>query len=274
MPWVKNIWETSLPKVLDRGYLIPAINTADTDYVACASKLAHSIRAWHPDAKICLLTDRPNHDPVFDIVRLLPHGDQAIGSDWKLSNDWQVFEATPFEHTVKLEADMWLAGSFDHWWDTFVKHDLIISLGCRDFYGQPSKSRYYRKIFDENNLPDVYNAITYWKNGPVAREFFSLVKNMFEHWDTYKVLLKYPDDRPTTDVVYALASVVMGIERTTLPQGIGPTMVHMKRHIIPIQTPDWTNELVLEKVGRQIKINTVTQWGFVHYHIKEANNEQ
>lgn len=262
-----------LPNLADQGYLIPAVNTLDTDYVACATKLAQTIRAWHPDVKICLLTDKQIDDPVFDIVKLLPYGDQAVGSTWKLSNDWQVYEATPFAHTIKLEADMWLASPVEHWWDLFKQQDLVISQGCRDFYDKPGQSRYYRKLFDNNNLPDVYNGITYWRTSDIAQEFFALVKDMFEHWDNYKTLLKYPDEYPTTDVVYAMASAVIGVERTTLPLGIGPTMVHMKRHIIPTQTDNWTDELVCEQVSNQIRINTVAQWGFVHYHVKEANNE-
>jgi len=41
-----------LPITAERGYLIPAINTEETDYVACASRLAETIREWHPNADI------------------------------------------------------------------------------------------------------------------------------------------------------------------------------------------------------------------------------
>lgn len=255
--------------LFERGYLIPAVDTPDTNYLACAKKLAQSIRAWHPDAKICLLTDKEISDDVYDLVKLLPYGDQAIDSNWKLSNDWQVFEASPFTHTIKLEADMWAAGPVDHWWDLFKNRDLVISQGCRDFYDRPSKSRYYRKLFDNNNLPDVYNGITYWQHSDLAKEFFMLVRDMFEHWDNYKTLLKFPDEIPTTDVVYAMAATVIGVENVTLPAGMGPTMVHMKKHIIPIVTENWSDELVCEHTDPGIRINTVAQWGFVHYHLKE-----
>jgi len=259
--------------LIDRGYLIPAVNTKDTDYVLCAKKLAHSIRQWHPEANICLLTDELIEDDVFNIVKVLPYGDQAQGSSWKLSNDWQVYDATPYQETIKLEADMFCASPIDHWWELLGYRNVAISQGCRDFYNNPGTSRIYRKLFDDNDLPDVYNGITYWKKSNTAEEFFGLVANIFEYWDNYKALLKYPDDIPTTDVVYAIAAKIIGIENVTLPLGMGPTMIHMKRGMIPIVTEKWTDELVWENTNPGLRLNTVAQWGLVHYHIKEWANE-
>ena len=80
-------------------------------------------------------------------------------------------------------------------------------------------------------------------------------------------MLRFPDPTPTTDVVYAMAAVIMGSESVTLPAGLGPTIVHMKRHINPIHCDDWTQDLTWE--SDPFRINTVVQWGFVHYHNKE-----
>lgn len=274
MPWASGIWERLLPVLFDRGYLIPAVNNSTTDYVSCARALAASIREWHPEVKICLLTNKEIVAPEFDLVKLLPYGDTAGSDNWKLSNDWQVFDASPFRQTIKLEADMWCASPVDHWWSLFEHRDVVISQGCRDFYDQPGQSRYYRKLFDNNQLPDVYNAITYWRLSPTAKEFFNLVKDIFQHWDQYKTLLKFADETATTDVVYAMAAVIMGPERVTLPKGLGPTIVHMKNRIIPTITNNWTQELVWEHTKPGLRINTVAQWGFVHYHQKEWINEQ
>lgn len=246
----------------ERGYLIPAIDSDSVDYVRCAVQLARSIRHWHPDVNITALTVKPCHDPVFDHVIALPHGD--LGG---YRNDWQVFHASPYRQTIKLEADMIAAGPIDHWWTLFERRDVVISLGARDFYDQPAQSRYYRKIFDRNDLPDVYNAITYWRLSATAKEFFGLVRLIFEHWQDYKTLLKFPEDSPSTDVVYAMAAKIMGPESVTLPQGLGPSIVHMKKHVIPTQSDDWTQELVWE--NNPFRINTVAQWGLVHYHIKD-----
>lgn len=256
-----------MPILAERGYLIPAIDTESTDYLSCAIQLARSIRQWHPDANISVISVKRCSDPVFDHVLPLPFGD--LGG---YANDWQCFAASPYRQTIKLEADMICASPIDHWWTLFERRDIVVSQGARTFYDEATTSRYYRKIFDENQLPDVYNAITYWRLSSTAREFFDLVKAVFENWAEYKKLLKFPDDVPTTDVVYAVAAVIMGVEQVTLPAGLGPTIVHMKRHINPIQTDNWTRELTWE--NDPFRINTVAQFGLVHYHIKEWTNEQ
>jgi hypothetical protein len=253
----------------ERGYLITAINTLKVDYVDCALNLIKTIRQFHPDAKICLLTDQPNANwsALIDYYKTF----ESPLSDNPYANDWQVFGASPFRQTIKLEADMVIASEIDHWWTMFEHRDVVISTGARDFYDQPATSRFYRKVFDTNNLPDVYNAITYWRLSQTAQEFFDLVYRIFEHWAEYKTLLKFPDEVPSTDLVYAMAAQIIGPERVTMPFATYPRIVHMKRHMIPIHSQDWTNELTWEV--NPLRINTVAQWGAVHYHVKDWRHD-
>jgi hypothetical protein len=237
-----------LPITAERGYLIPAIGDR---YVDCAKRLADSIRNFHPTANITILTRD-----------MLPYGD--LGG---YANDWQVFVASPYRQTIKLEADMIAASPIDHWWTLFENRDVVISLGARTYYDQPAESRYYRKVFDSNNLPDVYNAITYWRLSSTAKDFFQLVRGIFENWNEYKKLLKFSEDHASTDVVYAMAAKIIGIEHVTLPPGVGPTIVHMKQHINGLKTENWPQELVWEH--NPLRINTVAQHGMFHYHIKD-----
>lgn len=232
----------------ERGYVIPAWGEK---YVKCANQLRTSILDWHPNANVTILTE-------------LPYGDHG---GW--ANDWQVFNLSPYRQTIKLEADMFCASPIDHWWTLFEHRDIVISQGARNYYNQPATSRHYRQVFDDNHLPDVYNAITYWRLSQTAQDFFTTVKNIFTNWENYKRLLKFPEDLPSTDVVYAMAAIIVGIEKVTLPPGIGPQIVHMKRKIIQTQTEDWTNELVWEFTNPGLRIQTVAQTGLVHYHIKD-----
>jgi hypothetical protein len=78
--------------------------------------------------------------------------------------------------------------------------------------------------------------------------------------------LKFSEDLPSTDVVYAMAAQIMGTERVTLPAGLGPNMVHMKRDINRLQVNNWTDQLIWET--DPVRINTVAQWGLVHYNNK------
>lgn len=232
------------------GYVIPAINTAEIDYVTCAQVLRESILDHHPHAHVTIIT-----------ADMLPYGEQG-----GFANDWQCWSVSPYRQTIKLEADMIAAGPIDHWWTLFGAKDVVISTGARDFYDQITSCRIYRKIFDDNGLPDVYNAITYWRVSRTAQEFFQWVKHIFYDWTNFKTLLKFPDKQPSTDVVYAMAAQIMGVEQVTLPSGLGPQIVHMKQGVIPTHTRDWTRELIWEP--NPLRINTVVQWGLVHYNNK------
>jgi len=247
----------------ERGYIIPAIDTETVDYLSCAVQLAKSIRQWHPDADISVLTVKRCSDPVFNHVIPLPYGDLE-----GYTNDWQVFYASPYRQTIKLEADMLVTSPIDHWWSMLEHRDVVISTGSRNFYNQPNQSRFYRKVFDANQLSDVYNAITYWRLSSTAKEFWQLVRSIFTNWSHYCKIIKFAPDTPDTDLVYAMAARIMGDDQVTMPFALYPQIVHMKTHLLPIQGKDWTQELLWEYVHGQLRINTIAQWGCVHYHNK------
>ena len=252
----------------EQGYLIAAWNSPTVDYNSCARSLAQTLKHWHPDARVCLVTDADVTDPAFDHVRVITRANL----DNPYADDWQVFYQSPFRETIKLEADMWITSSINHWWDLFRKRDLVISTGCRDWQNRPSTARNYRRVFDANNLPDVYNAITYWRLSQTAKEFFDLVRNIFENWTEYRKLLKFPDEVPSTDLVYAVAAQTIGPDLVTLPFATYPKIIHMKRHHAGTLTEDWTKELIWEWDQGNLRIQTVAQSGAFHYHVKPTSN--
>lgn len=252
----------------EQGYLIAAWNSPTVDYINCARSLTKTLKHWHPDARVCLVTDTDITDPAFDHVRVITR----TNLDNPYADDWQIFYQSPFRETIKLEADMWITSSIDHWWNLFRKRDLVISTGCRDWQDRLSIARNYRRVFDANNLPDVYNAITYWRLSQTAKEFFDLVRNIFEHWTEYRKLLKFPDEVPSTDLVYAVAAQTIGPNLVTLPFATYPKIVHMKRHHAGTQTENWMNELIWEWDQGNLRIQTVAQSGAFHYHVKPTSN--
>ena len=248
--------------VEEQGYVIVAVDTDSVDYVQCARRLARSLRQYEPAARICLITDHECDEPDFDHVRvLIPNTANPF------ANDAQVFKLTPFRETIKLEADMLISSPIAHWWDLFRHRDVVISTGCRNWRGEVSSARNYRKVFDDNQLPDVYNAITYWRLSSTAKEFFELVRDIFANWSEFKKLIKFPPESADTDLVYAIAAQIMGPEQVTMPFATYPQIVHMKRHHAGTETERWTSELVWETTP--LRINTIAQWGAFHYNIKD-----
>jgi hypothetical protein len=239
----------------ERGYLIVA---QGEQYHQCARALAKSIKYWMPGAQIAVVGDCK--DTVFNYEIELPHGDQG-----GLQNDWQVLEASPFRQTIKLESDMILNGSIEHWWQMFEKQDVVVAQGACNFYGERTAERAYRKHLDLNNLPDVYNAITYWRRSELAARFFTTVREIFDNWD--QVHLKgWTQPEPDTDTVYAIAITLLGKEQFLLPTS--PKFTHMKGKINFCHGEDWTKELVWELGAKGLRINTIQQQMPTHYYIK------
>ena len=238
---------------MNKGFVIMAQDTETTSYTKCAETLKKSILRVMPDASITIIT-----------TDMLPHGD--LGG---FANDWQVYEASPYDYTIKLEADMYIPRNIDHWWDVLKHRDIVVSSTIRNFMQEISDVRVYRRFIDDNNLPDVYNAITYFKKSDVANQFFSIVKDIFENWDEYKKILKCNQtELVTTDWVYSIACHIMGVEKTTLPTFTEMSMVHMKAFVNNNVTENWTDTFVYECLPDQIRVQTVPQQYPFHYHVK------
>lgn len=240
---------------MNKGFVIMA---QGVDYEKCARALELSIKHVMPDANVTIIT-----------TDMLPHGDQAPDTYWKLQNDWQVYEASPYEYTIKLESDMYLPRSIDYWWDVLKQRDVVVSTTIRDFRQDVSDSKVYRKFIVENNLPDTYNGITYFKKSDLAQKFFETTKNIWENWDAFRSTLKCNvKEEATTDWVYAIACHILGTENTTLPQFSDFSMIHMKQFINGTPTEDWTDTFIPELLPHTFRINTIPQTYPVHYHVK------
>lgn len=238
---------------MNRGFVIMAQNSDTVDYVKCATVLEKSIKRVMPDANVTIITSE-----------MLPYGDKG-----GFANDWQVYEASPYEYTIKLEADMYIPKNIDHWWDVLKDRDIVISTTIRNFKNEISDVRFYRRFIDDNKLPDTYNAITYFRKSEKAKRFFDIVRNIFENWDEYKSILKCtPTEEASTDWVYAIASHIMGVEETTMPSFTEMSMIHMKMMINGITTDNWTDSLVYECLSDQIRVSTEPQMYPFHYHVK------
>lgn len=254
---------------MNKGFVILAQNTESVSYTDCAIALAKSIKRVMPDANVSLITDNQIESDVFDKIIPLPYGDLAPGDRWKLINDWQVYEASPYEYTIKLEADMFIPVSIDWWWDILQHRDIVVCDKIRTYRSNISDCRLYRKFVDDNKLPDCYNAITYFKKSETAEQFFKLVRDIFENWEEMKLVLKCNlEEKATTDWVYAIATLLLGKEKVLFPEFDAFSMVHMKSAINDITSADWTNTFTVECLPEVLRINTVPQLYPFHYHVK------
>ena len=262
---------------IDRGFLTIAQNTDGVDYLRLAYAQAMSIKLTMPDSQYCVIVDKSTNEQitdeqrlVFDHIRVLDE-DYAKQDEWKLANEWQVFNLSPYKETIKVESDILFTRSIEHWWHAFRLRDIVLSLGTRDFKGKQAKSRVYRKIFDANQLPDVYNGLMYFRYSKTASEFFEIAEQVFKQWETVKenILKGFSYEEASTDVVYAITAKTLGIELCTLPDCDFINFTHMKNAIN--DWPDdksWTEMIMTEIDLPMIRINNVNQYHPIHYQDK------
>lgn len=261
-----------------QGFLTFAQNTPEVDYLHLAYVQALNIKATQRNTQFAVVVDAPtrelvneDHLSVFDYVIDLTIDHNSPASNWKLANEWQAFWLTPFKETIKLESDLLFTRSIDHWWDTFRFREVFLSHGCRNYQQQFSDSRKYRKLFDDNHLPDVYSGLMYFRFSQTARDFFMCARAIYENWPAVRDTLRNCDDNTaTTDVVFALAAQIIGPELCTLPSADFINFTHMKPAHNGFSEELTFSEVFLTEFDRgMIRINNINQYHPLHYYDKK-----
>ena len=86
---------------MDRGFIWFAQNNSTTDYIELSKLLASSIKKRNKHNKVCIITDKVVEHKEFDKIVILKN-DYSKEQEWKMDNEWQVFNLTPFKYTIKL----------------------------------------------------------------------------------------------------------------------------------------------------------------------------
>lgn len=221
---------------MSRGFLTFAQNTQGVDYLKLAYLQALTIKTSNPINQYAVIVDAETRaqvtdqqHQVFDYVIEIPLGDDAKNSRWKMQNEWKAQMVTPFDETIKLESDMLIPSDIGHWWDILAAKDICFTTKILDYRGNVATTRAYRESFDENNLPDIYAGLYYFKNNPAVETFFDIAKDIFQNWHYVRTqVLKGCESAPaSTDLVFALAAQLYGIENCSLPGDV-PAFTHMK----------------------------------------------
>ena len=260
-----------------QGYVTIAQNTDTTNYLELAYLQALNIKATQKQNKYAVIVDKETrntitdkHKRVFDFIIDLPV-DLAAEHNWKLSNEYQVFWLTPFKETIKVESDLLFTRSIDHWWNAFRLKNIFLSVGAKNFKQEFSRVRKYRKLFDDNDLPDTYNGLMYFRYSKEALDFFNTAKLLVANWSKIKdsILINCHEKTPSTDVLYALTAKLIGIENCTVSSLDFINFVHMKPGFNNwSDLHSWLESVVHERDGDIMRINNINQYSPVHYFDK------
>lgn len=249
------------------GFVTIAQNTEECDYVRLAYVQALSIKLSMPGSKYAIITNNEVPDEyieAFDYVILLENP-----AEWAQANEWQVFYLTPFKETIKLEADLLFTRDCSHWLDALRLREVVLSMHCKNVYGEVVTNSAHRTLFAQNNLPDVYNGMMYFRYGQTSANFFRTAEALFANWDSVKSSLKGCDDPlPTTDIIYAVTALLVGVEDVTLPMDFF-NFVHLKSTINKWPEGNWDDMVISEINVPMVRINNLNQYFPVHYHYKD-----
>lgn len=172
---------------------------------------------------------------AFDQVIEIPWKDHAANSDWKRENEWKSIYMTPYDETIKLDADMLFTNDISHWWETLAHSDGVFATTPMTYRNNRIESDFYRKTFTDNKLPNVYTAFFYFKKTESVYDLFKMAELIFNNWERFYNEFLEAKSRPpkvSADVVFALAVKITGFEAQNARPHINiPTFVHMKTQL-------------------------------------------
>jgi hypothetical protein len=253
-----------------RGFLTFAQNSETVDYLELSRQQAASIRMYMKDWPIALVVDESTAAHLTDRDRkLFDHIITLRQNLGVFANEAQAFALTPYKETIKLESDLVLTRNISHWMPGFRHHDILMPNKIVNFRNEVVVDQTYRDFFRQNNLPNVYTGIYYFRYSATASEFFNLVCSIFRNWDTFKNHWRHSPDQASTDVVFAIAALLFGPERCTNPALSYPTMVHMKGAINGLAADaDWTQHLYSQLSQTDLIVGFHKQFYPFHFYQK------
>lgn len=260
-----------------KGFVTYAINSPTTDYLKLAYLQALNIKATQPSASCTVIVDTATEEKINDCHRnvfdFIINYDRsfASGGQTAFEREWRVFWLTPYKETIKVESDLLFTRDINHWWTALRLKNVVLATGCKNYWQTSSTVRKYRKVFDDNKLPDVYNGLMYFRYSQEAQRFFTQAGEIFANWDSIRDTLKNcRDDQASTDLVYAIAAQLVGPELCTIPTLDFFNFVHMKSGIQGwSDSNNWTDYAVYEHNDTMLRINNLNQYSPVHYYNKE-----
>lgn len=247
-----------------KGFLIYAEGST---YIRQAYLCAMSIKASKNQHPTSIVTNDPvpeDYRWVFESIINVPWF-KSTDSRFKTENRWQVYHASPYDQTIVLDSDVLVLHDLEYFWEFLENFDLYFPTRVFTYREELVDSDYYRKAFTANSLPNFYNALHYFKKGPVAHKFYEWVELVTNNWELFygNFCKEYYPKQPSMDITTAIVSRIMDIDDDISNAGYSaPHIVHMKPAIQEWETtPDkWqdvvgvylTDECIL-KIGNHLQ---------------------
>ena len=258
---------------MTKGFLVLAQNST-VNYVRQAYALALSIKATQPSINnISIVTNDTIPDEylhAFDKVIPVPFEDSASTSEWKVENRWKLYHASPYDETIVFDTDMLVLENIESVWKIAEEQNLFFTSVVKDYKGRIVNDTTYRKTFVENDLPNLYCGMFYFKKSNQALEFFKLVEFITNNWERiyYDISPKQMQKFFSMDVTVAIAAKILGIDDQIVNKNSRFSFTHLKPAIQgwdPIPNSCLSQLLINFNSDRELYLNNFKQYGVFHY---------
>ena len=213
-----------------RGVLLFAENT-DIDYVKQAEILARSIKN-NGDVNVTLVTSDNIKSNEFDkIIKV-----STSQGKWKISNRIRAYDLTPYEETIVMDVDMYCPVNLNDYFDLLENEDLWFTTKVYTFRNTPVTSFYYRKSILENNLPNTYVGMYYFKKNSKAKSFFEMLQKVHLNWKEYYAVYTPVNTQKfaSIDISTSIALSILNYSITEFDIGF----VHLKSRVHDSELPE------------------------------------
>jgi len=252
----------------NRGFTTTVGHSDSVDYLELAYFQALTIKTTQQNENnYAIIADKQTlnrienkHQDVFDVIVELP-------GKWDFAREWEVRNLSPWKRTVKLDSDLFFVNDISNWWNSFENWKILLTTEVENYRGETITSRWHRKLFDDNRMPDVYTAFYYFRDGVESADFFTLCAEISKDWKWFarEFLIKNDNPHPRDDEIFSIAAAIYGIENCTLPGGAFPRFVHFREALndLPVDAP-WHEQLHVEH-NDQLWIGHYPQRLPIHY---------
>lgn len=262
---------------MSRGCLIYAFNNEEIDYITMAKEAARRVK-MHLGVPVCLVTDsstqvdkvdpdRIYFDTVIDVwqdpslkstaellnirnIRQFSDGTLAHKkSNFKNSLRTKTYELTPYDETLVIDSDYFLANDIlKNCWEQ--EQDFLIYKEGYDLAGYRHHAE-FEKVSDYT--VDFYWATAFWfRKSELTETFFNLVDHVRDNWDYYKLVYQFASHMYRNDHAFSIALHIINGYTGEQWQGKMPgRMVFTLDKDVLVSMDDSGFRILLEKQNRQ-----------------------
>lgn len=213
-----------------RGFLIFA---QGSEHFQQAYLAALSLKASHNKYPVSVVTDcesNAKYDEVFDEVLDIPWQTQDE-TEFKTQNRWKLYHVTPYSETIVLDSDVLVLQNLEYFWNLLGSYDLFFPTSVFTYRRELVTTDFYRRAFIANNLPNLYNAVHYFRKSDFALEFYKWVETVNNNWQLFygNFCKEYYPQQPSMDITTAIVAKILNCETSiTSSRQSMPELVHMK----------------------------------------------